>query len=122
MECYGICLKIDTLNRQMDKIEQNDEFTARLILKGEWLYDNLVPMTVQIFAINYDYYFELDRGYNEEGEVPQLNEKGEQYIIAWHGDKFYSTFQNISFGGLTLDEAIHTAENTLRQKVNWVKC
>lgn len=103
----------------MDTIEHYESFTARLTIKGQWLYDDLVPMTVQIFTINYDYYFELDKGYHNEGEDPQLNDNGEQFVIAWHGDKFYSANQNVSFGGLTLDEAIQTAENTVRQKINW---
>ena len=104
----------------METIEHDENFTARLILKGQWLYDNLAPMTVQVFAINYDYYYELDRGYNEEDEISELNDNGEQYVVAWHGENFYSTNQNISFGGLTLNEAIQTAEKIISQKISWL--
>jgi|KBSSwiS6_1023812.scaffolds.fasta_scaffold07866_3 hypothetical protein len=100
-------------------IETDDIFKARPILKGQWLYDNIVPMPIQIFAINFDYYFELDRGYKEEGEGPDLNEVGEQYVIAWHDEKFFSKNGNVAFGGLNLDEAIKSAEDVVKQKIQW---
>ncbi|HEV8283555.1 MAG TPA: hypothetical protein VGQ09_04555 [Chitinophagaceae bacterium] len=96
----------------------NDNFKARLILKGQWLFDNAVSMPIQIFAINFDYYFELDIGYNEEGEGPYLNEFGEQYIIAWHNEKFFSRNGNVALGGLTLGDAVQSTENVVKQKIN----
>lgn len=40
-------------------------------------------MPVQIFAINYDYYYEIGKadGFIEKGYKPELNEQGEQYIL-----------------------------------------
>jgi hypothetical protein len=100
-------------------IEINEGFKARLVAKGQWLYDSIVPMPVQIFSINFDFYFELDRGYNEEGKKPYLNEFGEQYVIAWHDEKFFSRNGNVALGGLTLREAIQSAENVVKQKIQW---
>ena len=75
-----------------EHVEYNGENRARLILKGQWLYDNIAPMPIQIFAINYDYYYEMDKvdGFLEQGDKPELNQKGEQYLLAWHGDKYFS--------------------------------
>ena len=102
-------------------IEYNGENRARLILKGRWLYDSITHMTVQIFAINYDYYFEMDKvdGVLEKGQEPELNEQGELYMIAWHDVKYFSFAVTTEFGGLTLDKAKTAAENTIKQKIEW---
>jgi hypothetical protein len=46
---------------------------ARPICKGTCLYDGIKPMPVQIFAINFDFYYELDEGYHEDNQVQELN-------------------------------------------------
>ena len=76
----------------MDKgyIESDEKHTARLIIRGQWLYDNLIPKPVRIFALNYDFYYDLDEGYLEERQHPLLNDQGEQYVVVWHDEPFFS--------------------------------
>ena len=99
--------------------DANKNYKARLIIKGQWLYDNILPKTVQIFAINYDFFFDLDEGYNDKNETPLLNEQGEQYIIWWHDNPFYSVHEFPSVGGLSLQQAIEAAESIVQQKIKW---
>ena len=102
--------------------EFNSQSRARLVLKGQWLYDGITPMTVQVFAINYDYYYEMDKqeGCLEEGQEPELNQDGEMYMVIWHDDKYFSFAGSTDFGGLTLDEAKASAERVVKQ-IKWAE-
>ena len=75
-------------------------------------------MPIQIYKLNYDFYFELDEGYHEEGGSPQLNEDGEQFVLVWN-DEAFSSRSDPTFGGLTLKEAMATAENIVKQSIQW---
>ena len=46
---------VEVILQTMEVQNTRDKRTARLVLVGHWLYDNLIPMTIQIFAINYDF-------------------------------------------------------------------
>ncbi|MFL5765723.1 MAG: hypothetical protein ACJ77K_17385 [Bacteroidia bacterium] len=59
----------------MDQQNRIDKKTARLVQAGHWLYDNQVPMTIQIFAINWDYWFDITDGYREEDDKETLNDR-----------------------------------------------
>ncbi len=89
-----------------------------LVSKGAWLYDNVKPMPVRIYKLNYDFYFEMDRGYHDEGQRPELNEFGEQFVILWT-DAPFSRIADPTLGGLTLDTAKATAESIVQQKIQW---
>ena len=73
-------------------------------------------MPIQIYRLDYDFHFELDEGYNEEGSSPQLNEEGDQFVIVWD-DEVFSSGSDPTFGGLTLKEAIETAESIVKQSI-----
>lgn len=83
-----------------------------LVLRGQWLYDNSVHKTVQIFSIDYDYYFEIAKadGQLETAEQPILNEHGETYMIKWDDNADFNSFGPRENGGLTLHEAKHIVE------------
>ncbi len=110
-----------TLSRQ-EHIQFNGQSRARLVLVGQWLYDNIAPMPVQIFAINYDYYYEMHKqeGCLEDGQEPELNEDGEMYIVAWHNEKFFSFAGSTDYGSLTIDEAKASAERVVKQ-IEWTE-
>ena len=102
-------------------IERNDISQARLVGKGQWYYDNLVLMPVQVFAINYDYGYEMDKadGRLEPGDEKYLNENGEQYVVIWGDKPYYSgSLQTREGGYLTYDEAVAKAESMVGQ-INW---
>lgn len=99
-------------------VEEEEKHVARLIMCGEWLYDNVVPKPVRIFALNYDFYFDLDDGYNDEGQQPELNNNGEQYVAVWHNEPFFSASDFPSNGFMTVAEAKKYAESVV-QKVEW---
>ncbi|NML21992.1 hypothetical protein HHL16_13970 [Pseudoflavitalea sp. G-6-1-2] len=104
-----------------EHIENDGDSRARLIIAGKWLYDNLTQMPVQIFAINYDHYFEIAKadGLLEKEEEPALNDQGEQYLIAWHGNNFFPINGSISYGGITLEEAKNTAQEKVQHSIEW---
>jgi hypothetical protein len=107
---------------KQEHIETNGQGQARLVLNGQWLYDNTAPMTVQIFAINHDYYYEMDKqdGCVEDGQEPELNQNGEMYMVAWHNDKYFSFAGSVGFGGLTLEEAKASAERVVKH-IDWAE-
>jgi hypothetical protein len=96
-----------------------ENLKAKLILTGQWLYDNILPKIVRIYELNFDFYFEQDRGYYDEDEKPFLNKDGLQYVITWNDSDSFSFKSDPSVGGLTLDKAIDTAEKITQQKIKW---
>ena len=95
-----------------DKIETK-------ILEADWLYDNLKPMTIQIFKLNYDFWTDMDKGYNDLEEKEKLNRDGEQYVILNNCPSFKDRKDFPFFTGLSLEEAKSYAEKTVNQKLNW---
>ena len=95
------------------------DLKAKLILTGQWLYDNILPKQVRIYELNFDFYFELEEGYHEEGEKPKLNEEGLQYVITWNEIDEFSFHSDPSEGGLTIKEAIENAERITQQQIKW---
>ena len=100
--------------------EYNGNFQARLILRGKWLYDNTSRMSVQIFAINYDYFYEMDKqdGFLKQGQKQELNQDGEIYVVVWHENNYFSFSGSVDFGGLTLEDAKKSAERVVK-KIEW---
>lgn len=74
-----------------------------------------------IFCINYDVYYELekDEGFDISDDTPNLNEKGESYLIRWPTKGFKASLSTFSLGGLSLEEAISEAERIVQQKIDW---
>jgi len=109
------------MEEQNLETEYKDGVYARRVLRGMWLYDQAAWRPVQLFAINYDYWYEITKadGDLEEGEQPKLNESGEQYMIAWTDCGYFDSYMQLKFGGLTLKSAIETAEELAGQKIRW---
>lgn len=103
----------------MNEYLLEENLKAKLVLKGQWFYDNVLPKDVRIYELNFDFYFEIDKGYHEEGEKSTLNKKGLQYVITWDEIDEFSFRSDPSEGGLTLEEAIATAEKITQQKIKW---
>ncbi|GJM60746.1 hypothetical protein [Persicobacter diffluens] len=98
------------------------DYYEKEILSGSWLYDNLVKQTVQIFALNYDYYYEIAKADNqiEPNEKPELNENGESFMIKWGNGEFsVKDLCAKEYGGLDLDSAIEKAERKVQGKIDW---
>lgn len=96
-------------------------FTEQEVKRGYWLYDGVLRKTIMIFCVNYDYYHEMDNdGYFDmSDETPELNEHGESYIVKWPQQHFEATSHS-SYGGLTLEAAIDSAEKVVQQKIEWL--
>lgn len=97
------------------------EFQGKEIKRGYWLYDGLIKKGVIINAINYDYWFEMEKanGFDMTDEEPELNENGEMYIIYWTDDLF-KTIRSNTDGTLELQSTIDKAEAIVEQKINWL--
>jgi hypothetical protein len=103
----------------MNEYLLNENLKAKLILKGQWFYDNVLPKDVRIYELNFDFYFQLEEGYRDEEEKPKLNKEGLQYVITWNEIDEFSFHSDPSEGGLTLEEAITTAEKITQQQIKW---
>lgn len=89
------------------------------VLEASWLYDNIVPNTIQIYKLNYDYFYHQDEGYNDENEKPNLNEFGEQFIVMKNSPDFENKIGFPFHTSLDLEEAKKYVETILDQKLNW---
>ena len=88
------------------------------VLEASWLYDNIKPMTVQIYKLNYDFYYEMNEGHNDQ-EKPNLNESGEQFIVFNNSPEFKDITGFPFHTSLDLLEAKNYVEKTINQKLNW---
>ncbi|MBS1538677.1 MAG: hypothetical protein JST20_13120 [Bacteroidetes bacterium] len=92
--------------------------SQKKVLEAQWLYDNIKPMTVQIYKFNYDFFYDLDEGYNE-GQVKELDENGEQYAVYNNCPVFNKMVYPFHIS-LDLEEAKKYVEKTIKQKLSWV--
>ena len=92
------------------------------IAEVDWLYDNVKPMTMQIYKLNYDFWFELNEGYNDKGETEMLNQNGEQFVILNNCPIFENMNEFPFFTSLNLEEVKDYAEKIVNQKLNWKSC
>lgn len=113
-----ILLKSLLLSR-MNEYLINDKYKAKLILRGQWLYDNILPKAVRIYELDFDFYYVLDYENLDPGEKINLNKDGFQYVITWNDMDEFSFHSDPSEGGLSLAEAISTAERITQQKIKW---
>jgi hypothetical protein len=94
-------------------IEIQDGKEARLVITGQWLYDNVKPMAVQIFALNFDFYYDLYYSDRNEDAKPELNEHGFQYVAIWKEGSFFDN-PDPSNGFMTLQDAKDYAESVVK--------
>lgn len=90
------------------------ENKIEIIKKGHWLYNNEIPISIEIVKQNWDFYYE--EGY--ENEPPDLNELGEAYYVIFddYTDIRYATRSHTC---LSLNEAIEYAESKI-ESVTWI--
>jgi hypothetical protein len=93
----------------------------RAIKRGRWRYAGEIPKGVIIHAINYDYWYELEKsdGLDMTGEVPELNEQGEMYLIAWMNSAFTKQ-ESFTVGLLTLTATMDLASSIVQQPIEWL--
>jgi len=101
-----------------EHIETRGNQQARLIINGRWLYGAIKPMPVQIFALNFDFYYDLDEGHHDESQTPQLNDHGEQYVVVWYDGNFFNSPDFPSTGYMTLTQAKNYAASVV-QGIEW---
>ncbi|KAB2339779.1 hypothetical protein [Actinomadura rudentiformis] len=96
-----------------------------IVAAGVWLYDGVVPTTVNVVMLDYDFWHVIAEanGDLEPGEVPQLNEEGRlyylKYLPAGRPDDGGRPFWPSSQGFHTLAEAVAAAEAALPGPVVW---
>jgi hypothetical protein len=78
----------------------------------------LVPKEVSVYALNYDFYYDLDDLYDDPTQYQELNMYGEQYVIMWTGVGFFGAKDFPSNGFMSLEEAKRYAESVVK-KVLW---
>jgi hypothetical protein len=106
-------------------ILQNKKWKARLVSKGLWTSLEGFINTAQIFALNYDFYYEYNTMYDYENQQPVLNADGEQYVLWWHDRPFFTQVDErggLNFPGavgLTLKEVKEAGKNIARQIIIW---
>ncbi|MCB2410517.1 hypothetical protein [Hymenobacter lucidus] len=93
----------------------------REVKRGFWYYDSVLLQGVIVLAINYDYWYEIEKedGFDMTGEVPELNDKGEMYLLVWTDAEFGKT-QRHSVGTLELESTVALAEKVVNQPIEWI--
>lgn len=89
------------------------------VAETDWLYGNVKTMTMQIYKLNYDYWYDMNEGYHMEGETENLNENNEQYVLFNNSPTFEEITEFPFHTSLDLEEAKNYAEKTVEQKLNW---
>ncbi len=89
---------------------------------GVWLYDGMVPMSVSVVRLDYDFWHEVAQADGDlaPDERPTLNGDGYAYYIrlkpGWsEGKPFWPDSQ----GYMTLDEAKRAAEQQVPEPLRW---
>ncbi len=97
------------------------EYKRREVKRGYWYYDEILKKGVAIIAINYDYWYEIDKadGFDVTDQHPVLNENGESFMIGWY-DAEFKTIESYHDAGINLEDAIAKAEMILGQKIEWI--
>ena len=103
---------------------KNGKLSARLVSHGKWTDCEGELKTVQIFALNYDFYHEYRTMYNYPNQKPVLNPEGEQYVLWWNDTPFFTqNHENgIEFpgvGGYSLREAKEAGMKSAKQNIIW---
>ncbi|GAA2454838.1 hypothetical protein GCM10010191_87280 [Actinomadura vinacea] len=93
-----------------------------VVARGVWLYDDVVPTTVRVVMLDYDFWYEVGVADGEAGpdETAELNDEGRLYYVrhrpGWRaGEPFWPDSQ----GFHTLDEAIAAAESAVPGRIEW---
>src|SRR5215204_2455172 len=99
------------------------DFYQKPIIKGKWLYDNVVEKTVYVIEQNYDFWFEMAKseGTLEKNEVPQLNSDGIAFYIFLDNElpinQIVKKPIGVRGGFLTIEEAQNYAKDLLPNQI-----
>ena len=89
---------------------------------GFWLYDGLIKYGVKIEALDYDYWYELEKsdGNNVSDEKPILNSDGETFMIVWMDENMSKKISDSYAGAVSLEEAKEIALKISGSTITWV--
>ena len=96
--------------------------TTKEVKSGKWKYDNCKFMTVKIFELNYDYWYEIAKADDrlEKNECPNLNSEGVSYMIKWGEGEFADEdLVTKDWGGLDIVTAMNQAESKVQGGIIW---
>ena len=89
---------------------------------GFWLYDGLIKYGVKIEALNYDYWYELEKsdGSDVSDEYPVLNSDGETFMIVWMDESMTKKISYSYAGAVSLEEAKDVALKITSSVITWI--
>jgi uncharacterized membrane protein YkoI len=89
---------------------------------GFWLYDGLIKYGVKIEALNYDYWYELEKsdGSDVLDEDPVLNSDGETFMIVWMNVNMSKKISDSYAGAVSLEEAKKIALEISGSTITWI--
>ena len=89
---------------------------------GFWLYDGLIKYRVKIEALDYDYWYELEKGdgIDMSYENPILNSDGETFMIIWMDENMTKQINFSYAGAVTLKEAKEIALKRTGSEITWI--
>ncbi len=90
--------------------------------KGFWFYDRLVKKGVKIEALNYDYWFELEKeeGFDNAEDKPALNSDGETFMIVWMDENFTNQTSFTYLGDISISDAKRKANEIANFEIIWI--
>jgi uncharacterized membrane protein YkoI len=89
---------------------------------GFWLYNGLIKYGVKIEALNYDYWYELEKsdGSDVSNEAPVLNSDGETFMILWMDENMSKKISDSYAGAVSLEEAKKIASEKIGSTITWI--
>jgi hypothetical protein len=89
---------------------------------GFWLYDGLIKYGVKIEALNYDYWYELEKsdGSDVSDEAPILNIDCETFMIVWMDENMTKKISYSYAGAVTLVEAKEISLKIAGSTITWI--
>ena len=76
-------------------------------------------MSVQIYKLNYDYFYDLGEEFNDKNDKENLNTFGEQFVVFNNSPDFKTKIGFPFHTSLDLEEAKIYVESVLNQKLTW---
>jgi hypothetical protein len=89
---------------------------------GFWLYDGLIKYGVKIEALNYDYWYELEKndGNDVSDEDPILNNDNETFMIVWMDENMTNVTSHSYAGAVNLEESKRIATEISGSTITWI--
>ena len=87
-----------------------------------WLYDGLIKYEVKIEALNYDYWYELEKSDDSDvsNEDPVFNSDGETFMILWMDENMSKKISDSYAGAVSLEEAKQIALKISGSTITWI--